>query len=155
MYCSSCGSALAQSLSYCNRCGAKVGGAKVDDAGQPPQWSPEPLINAITAVFVVGLGAIIGLMAVMRKVVGFDLNIILAITLLCFLLMLIVESVLIGLLLKVKRGAREASESERQKGQETNELGWTQARALAEPLPSVTEQTTRAFEPLYNERKST
>ena len=29
-----------------------------------------------------------------------------------------------------------------------------QARALTEPVPSVTEHTTRAFEPIYTERKS-
>lgn len=28
MYCSACGAAVAQSLSYCNRGGAKAGGAK-------------------------------------------------------------------------------------------------------------------------------
>ena len=34
------------------------------------------------------------------------------------------------------------------------ELDAAQARGLPEPVPSVTEHTTRAFEPVYNERTS-
>ena len=40
------------------------------------------------------------------------------------------------------------------KGQATRELDAAQARVLPEPVPSVTEHTTRAFEPIYNERTS-
>jgi hypothetical protein len=38
--------------------------------------------------------------------------------------------------------------------QVTKELDAAQPRALPEPVPSVTEHTTRTFEPLYSERKS-
>ena len=154
MYCSSCGSAVAQNLSYCNRCGAKVSGAKVDGVNKQAESFHESLVNAIAAVFVVGLGAIIGLMAVMKKVVGFDPGIILAITVLSFVLMLVVEGVLIGLLLNGRRGAREAGGTERLKEQTTRELEGARSLALPEPVPSVTEHTTRAFEPIYSERES-
>jgi len=40
------------------------------------------------------------------------------------------------------------------KGQATRELDEAQARALPEAVPSVTEHTTRAFEPSYIERKT-
>jgi hypothetical protein len=131
-----------------------VSGAKVDGGDEPAESFPVSLVNAMAAVFVVGLGAIIGLMAVMKKVVGFDPGIILVITLLSFLLMLVVEGVLIRLLLNGRRGAREAGATERLKEQTTRELGGAQARLLQEPAPSVTEHTTRAFEPIYSERKT-
>jgi hypothetical protein len=65
-----------------------------------------------------------------------------------------VEGVLIGLLLKGKRGAKEAGDAEGLKEQKTKELIEARARALPEPAPSVTEHTTRAFEPIYSERES-
>ena len=158
MYCSSCGSVVAQNLNYCNRCGAKVSGAKVDGIDKPVESPSEPLIiNAIAAVFIVGLGAIIGLMAVMKKVVGFDPGIILAVTVFCFMLMLVVEGVLMRSLLKGKRDAREAGDTGdtgRLNEQTTKELGEAQAQMLSEPVPSVTEHTTRSFEPVYIERQS-
>jgi hypothetical protein len=40
------------------------------------------------------------------------------------------------------------------KEQDTKELYQAQARVLAEPMPSVTEHTTRTFEPISSERKS-
>jgi predicted amidophosphoribosyltransferase len=70
MYCSSCGAAVSQDLSYCNRCGAKLNGVKGDSAIKLSEAKPESLINAIVAVFVCGLGAIIGLMAVMKAVLN-------------------------------------------------------------------------------------
>lgn len=154
MYCSSCGAAVAQNLSYCHRCGAKVIGATDESINQPAELFPESLVWAIVSVFIVGLGAIIGLMAVMKEVVGFNLSIILAVTVVSFLLMLAVEGVLIWLLLHGKKGAKEVNDAQRLKEQATKELGAAQPRALPDPVPSVTEHATRAFEPSYRERES-
>lgn len=154
MYCSTCGSAVSRDLSYCNRCGVKVTVADVDRTNKPAELSLDSLVQAIAAVFIVGLGVIIGLMAVMKKVVGVNEGIILTVMALCFLIMIGIESVLIWMLLSGRRGAKEARDTVRLKENQTNELGEAQARALAEPVPSVTEQTTRAFEPIYGERKS-
>jgi len=154
MYCSSCGVAVAQGLSYCNYCGAKLSGAKGDSLIKSSEVKPELLVSAMVALFILGLGAIAVLIGVMKEVAGFDLPILLAVTMFSFVLMLVVESVLIGLLLKGKRDAQEAGDTERLKEQTIKELGGAQARVLPEPVPSVTEHTTRAFEPIYNERKS-
>ena len=67
--------------------------------------------------------------------------------------MLVVEGVFIWQLLGRKRGNEEAADTVL-KEQTTKELREAQARALPEPMPSVTEHTTRAFEPIYSERKS-
>lgn len=154
MYCSSCGAAVAQGLSYCNFCGAKLGGAEGVGAVKSPDVKPELLVSAMVAVFVLGLLAIAVLVGVMRAVAGFDLPFLLAATVVSFALMLLVEGVLIGLLLKGRRGSKEAVGAVRPKEQTTKDLGEAKARALPEPLPSVTEHTTRTLEPVYGERQS-
>jgi hypothetical protein len=131
-----------------------VSGAKVDGSATPADSFAESLVNSMAAVFIVGLGVIVGLMAVMKKVVGFDLEVILAITVLSFALMLVVEVALIWLLLSGRRGVKAVGDTVQLKGQTTRELGEAQARVLTEPVPSVTEHATRAFEPIYSERQS-
>jgi ligand-binding sensor protein len=123
MYCSTCGVAVAQGLSFCNYCGAKLGGAKGESVGRPSEVKPELIVSAMVGLF-------------------------------SFMLMLVVEGVLIGLLLKGRRGAEGAGDAGRSKEQTTSELGEAQARALSEPVPSVTEHTTRILEPVYSERQS-
>jgi hypothetical protein len=150
MYCSSCGGSVAEGLSYCNRCGAKLNGAKSD--GQQSATLPESLIWAIVAVFVVGLGTTIGLMAVMKNELGFGQGLILTFSALSFLLMFAIEGVLIYLLMRGKHGAREQKESARLQVMPPKELNT--ARALVEPAPSVTENTTRTFDPIYRERET-
>jgi hypothetical protein len=70
MYCSFCGTALTAGLSYCNRCGAELGPDR--SAARPKEAPQESLVWAIVAVTVVGLGGIIGLMAVMKEVLHFN-----------------------------------------------------------------------------------
>ena len=154
MYCSSCGVAVAQGLSYCNHCGAKLGGAKADSVIKSSEAKPELLVSAMVGGFVLGLVAIAVLIGVLKAVAGFDIPILIAVTTFSFVLMLVVEGVLIGLLLKGRRGAKEAGDARRPAEQTTRELGEAQARVLPEPVPSVTEHTTRLFDPVYSERKS-
>ncbi len=154
MYCSSCGVAVTPGLSYCNYCGEKLSGAKSDSIIKSPEVRPETLVGAMVFTFVFGLGAITVLMGVMKAVLHFEVGQILAFTLLSFLIMLSLEGVFIRLLLRRKRGAEEAGDTVLLKGQATRELDAAQARVLPEPMPSVTEHTTRAFDPIYPERTS-
>ena len=154
MYCSSCGASVAQGLSYCNHCGATLSGAKGDTASKSSGVKPELLVSAMVGLFILGLVAIAVLIGVMKAVAGFDLPFLVVAMMFSFTLMLVVEGVLIGLLLKGKRGTKEAGDTGPLKDQKTKGLGEGQARALPEPAPSVTEHTTRAFEPAYSERKS-
>ena len=153
MYCSSCGVAVAQGLSYCNYCGAKLNAVKGEAPIKSPEVKPELLVSAMVMVFVFGLVAITLLMVVMKDVLG-NMGQVLFFTLLSFLIMLSIEGVIIRLLLRRKRETEEAGDTPRMKGQATKELDGAQARALPEPVSSVTEHTTRAFEPIYNERTS-
>jgi len=154
MYCPSCGVAVAQGLSYCNYCGAKLSGVRDDNIVKSPEVKPELLVSAMVAVFVLGLGAITLLMGVMKAVLRLNDGVILAFILLSFLIMLSIEGVLIRLLFSRKRSTDEAGNTVFLNGQTTKELDAARARALPEPVASVTEHTTRAFEPAYNERTS-
>lgn len=95
MYCSSCGVAVAQGLSYCNYCGAKLSGVKGDSVTKSSEVRPEYLVFAMMAVFVFGLAAITVLMGVMKTVLGLPVERILAFALLPFLFMVVLEGVFI------------------------------------------------------------
>jgi hypothetical protein len=119
-------------LSYCNHCGARLSEAK--------EVKPDNLLFFITAVFVFGLAAIMALMVAMKFVFGPEnLSLIIAFTLLSFLIMIAVEGVFIWKLLS------------RAKKQSANELGEAKARMLPEPGLSVTEHTTRTLETVDRE----
>ena len=154
MYCSACGLGVAQDLSYCKHCGAKLSGSKSDNVTKSSEVNPALLVSAMVGLFIFGLLASAVLIRVLKEVVGFDHNIILAVTVFSLMLLLGVEGVLIRLLFKGQKGAKEAGDTEWPKEQKTKELGEAQARVLPEPVPSVTEHTTRSFEPIYNEHKS-
>lgn len=154
MYCSSCGVAVAQGLSYCNYCGAKLNGEKGSLVKSTELRAESLIISAMVVLFIGGLLAITVLMGVMKAVLDLNTGQILAFTLLSFLIMLLIEGVLISRLLRRKRSVEEAGDTALSKGQVTKELDAAQARVLPEPVPSVTEQTTRLFEPIYSERKS-
>jgi hypothetical protein len=154
MYCSSCGVAVTQGLSYCNYCGEKLGGAKSDRIIKSPEVRPETLIGAMVFAFVFGLGAITVLMGVMKAVLQFGTGEILALTAVSFLILLSLEGVFIRLLLRRMRGAGEAGDTKLVKEQATRELDAAQARVLPEAMPSVTEHTTRTFDSIYSERTS-
>ena len=153
MYCSSCGVAVTQGLSYCNYCGEKLSGAKSDRIIKSPEVRPETLVGAMVCSFVFGLGAIAVLLGMMKAVLRLENGLILAFALLSFLIMLSLEGVFIRLLLRRNRGAEEAGDTVLLKGQPTRkELD--AARVLTEPMASVTEHTTRAFDPIYTDRTS-
>lgn len=154
MFCSSCGVAVAQGLSFCNYCGAKLSGAAVDNVVKSSGVKPELLVSAIAATFILGLIAIAVLIGALKVVAGLDLPFLLVAMMLSFLLMIVVEGVFIGLLLKGRREVKETGDPARLKEQTTKEIGEAQARLLPEVMSSVTEHTTRTFEPIYSKRES-
>src|SRR5690242_20730523 len=133
MYCSSCGMVVAQGLSYCNYCGAKLSGVKGDSIIKSPEVKPESLVWAMVAVLVFGFVAIVFLMMAM-KMVGLNVGQILAFTILSFLIMLLVEGVFTWQLLLRKRGPA-TGDIALSNAQTTKELNAAQARVLPEPMP--------------------
>lgn len=151
MYCSSCGVAVSQGRTYCNYCGSPLNGPKDNKSGEV---RTEFLVASMVMVFVFGLVAITMLIGVMKVMVDLNIGQILAFAMLCFLMLISIEGVLVRLLFRRRRDREEADDLVQLKSPATNELDIAHARALSEPVPSVTEHTTRAFEPIYNERTS-
>ena len=152
MYCSSCGKSVVPGLTYCNHCGAKLGGTQNQITVQTDHGT-NSLIWAIVGVFVFGLSVLIGLLAVMKKELQFDLGLLIFFSLLAFGLITAIEAVFVWMLFSRNRAANRARGIAEQRA--TKELDAAPVRMLAEPIPmpSVTEQTTRSFEPIYEERK--
>ena len=149
MYCSSCGVAVAQNLSYCNHCGAKLNRGESLTASS--DLKPQFLISAMVGTFICGLLVITVLMGVLRVILGLPVEGVLAIAIVPFLMMLILEGILLRLLSRTRQGEDEKRVLANQ--HVTNELDEARARLLSQPVASVTEHTTRAFDPIPIERK--
>ena len=151
MFCSTCGKGVVHGLAYCNHCGEKLLSGQ-NDLMKTSGASADSLVWAIVSVFVVGMGTIIGLMAVMKTKLLFDIGPILFFSILSFALMTLIETVFIWMLLSRNRRGAVMIEKRDDK-HATKELGAAPQRVLAEPFASVTEEATRAFEPIYEKRK--
>ena len=154
MYCPSCGTAVAHGLNYCKQCGVKLNGSVEEQLSKPAEPIPDSLVWAMVVVFIAGLGATIGLMAVMKQVLEFKPDYILAVLLMSFLLIFSIEGVFIWLLLSRRRGSKDAGDIRQLKEQLMKELG--ESRMASPPVPplSVSDNTTQSFDPVYSEPKS-
>src|SRR5688572_21805854 len=102
MHCSSCGSLVNKDLSYCSRCGAKVGGA-----GGLTEASFNTLVGSIVGLTIGGLGVIIGMMVVMKEVLGLSNEIIVPFIIAAFALLVSAEAVFIWLLVSHSRRSKK------------------------------------------------
>ena len=149
MYCSTCGGAVARGLSYCNKCGAKLNIS--ESLEETSGVRPNLLVTSMVATFIFGMVVITMLMGVLKVILGLNVEAVLGFGTIPFLLMLILEAVFMRLLLR-DRATSETNDKTLAKQQETNELDAARPCALHEPIPSVTEHTTRAFEPVHRDK---
>lgn len=150
MYCSTCGAAVADSLTYCNHCGARIVTSNSDKVATSRDALPGLLVASMMFTFIFGLLAIAVLLGVMKSALGFELGQLLAFAGLSFLILILLEGVFMRLLFRRNRGAEEQDRTESLPRHTTKELG-----APREPLSSVTDHTTRTFEPVYTNRNKT
>lgn len=150
MYCSSCGANVTQNLIYCNRCGAKLSDAAKNDDGKTSEISPNILVAAMVVTFVFGMVAIATFLSVAKS--GNPIAIV--VLALSFLLILVLEVVFLWMLLRSRKVGKKVSDTSQLNEQARTELYPAPARVLAEPIPSVTEQTTGLLEPIQRDRKS-
>jgi Na+-transporting methylmalonyl-CoA/oxaloacetate decarboxylase gamma subunit len=154
MYCSTCGTQSIQGLNYCNRCGATLN----TQALVVPSFSlskPSLILGGLVAfITLVGFGALVGGAGELARK-GFDHDSGMILLILGMATILIVDVLLLRLLSRIINASLQAG---------TNAPA-RQARELAEPVPtqrkldapnfdavaSVTENTTRTFEPVYRE----
>ena len=148
MYCSACGVAVNQGLTYCKNCGTKV---PREDERQPTQPKPESILAMMVATFVMGLLAICALITVL-KAVQFEFGPLMAITMLSFLIMLALEGVFIRLLFRGRLRDKD-KDATLVSSQPTRKQLEAQSQFPLQPVESVTEHTTRAFDPVLSERK--
>ena len=150
MYCSNCGVAVTENLSYCNHCGARISTSNIEKGAGSREIR---LVSAMVTTFVLGILAITVLLGVMKAVLGLEAGQILGFAVFSFLLMIFLEAVFLRLL--VRRNREERAATELSSGHSTRELGAPSVEALREPVSSVTDHTTRAFEPIYTNRNKT
>ncbi len=153
MFCSSCGTNVTPGLSYCNRCGTELS-AKDRKGDKLSDTALDSLVWAIAVVTIVGIGAVIGLMAVMKNVVHFSDTLITVFTSLTFLTFMGVDAVFIWVLLRSMLGGKKVGGLNRIKELTTKEIGEAKVRSLAEPAMTVTEHTTRTLDAAERQLKS-
>jgi hypothetical protein len=154
MYCSTCGVAVAQGLSYCNYCGAKLNETTAERPTKSSEATPQFLLSSMIALFVLGLVAITMLMGVMKVILGLPPERVLHLASLPFVVMLLLEGLCLKHLLQHNRTAKLRNAAPLLKDQDTKELDDTRERFIPGPAVSVTDHTTRTLEPVYNQRKS-
>lgn len=140
MYCASCGTPLTQGLIYCNRCGANLREHKETKVG-----AISAFLTAITLIGVAGLGIMLGGALVLRKEAGLGQELVGVFMLFTFLIVALTEFMLVRNLSKL------TSSTEQPKYLPAphiapQDLRLPHATPLGEPVPSVTDNTTRTLE---------
>lgn len=150
MYCHACGIALTQQTKYCNRCGAQL--IVQDQTGEvkPSEKRLDEYLDGLFWITFFGIGFIFGGMVVMKKVGLSDLFI-LAYLLISSIAFLINFGLSLWGALRIVRTSREQKAIDQRK---TGELDPITPRGALGPASSVTEHTTRSFEPLPVQTKT-
>ena len=153
MYCSACGSPITPGLSFCNRCGMSL----KERGGESK--SPLPVIALVLGMVVVALsamGMLLGGSIVLKTEGQFGEELIVLFMFLTLLITTFTEIFLYRQLSRITTqpklpAAMPLAAPVSLPTQPAAEYYAPQPRSLAEPLPSVTENTTRTLEYQRNE----
>ena len=145
MYCQSCGTALATQMKYCNRCGANLVTTKDEDRLKLFETRMDSEMEGLFWITVLGLGLILGGIALLKKV-QLSETLIVAYMILSSLAFVAYFGLGVWQVRRLNRSSKEASGSVQLEGQDTNELGPAKAWLTIEAGSSVTEQTTRGLD---------
>ena len=149
MYCPSCGVTLAQGLRFCNYCGARLNPS--NPGSEAREVKPETLIGAMAVVFVFGLAAVSLLILLLSESVHLAAGQIMGFAGFSLLILVALEAVFITLLFRRRPRTKETNEPNQLQKPINKDLHAMPDR-MSEPVPSVTEHTTRAFDPVYSEQ---
>ncbi len=147
MFCSNCGTPHTQGLSYCNRCGADLREKK--ESGNTAAITA--MLTAITTLGLVGLGIMLMGAIVLRRKANLDQELIGVFMLFTFLIVSVTEFMLVKNLSKLTSW-HESKKYLPPPQTPTNELRLPAASPLGEPVPSVTENTTRTLDYVRREQ---
>jgi predicted nucleic acid-binding Zn ribbon protein len=146
MYCPACGTPMADGLSYCNRCGMNL-----KERTEPRTGAIAAFLTAITLIGVIGLGIMLGGALTLSKEAHLGEDVVGLFMLMTFAMTALIEFLLGRQLSKITGSSERKTRNLRQPPAMQNELGPAQPRTLPEPIPSVTENTTRTLEYSRNE----
>ena len=151
MYCQTCGNAIAHKTKYCNRCGAQlVPAGEVSPEKTPAEKRLDDYLDGLFWISVFGLGFIIGGTVVLSKI-GVRDFIVLGYAVLSTIVFLINFGFSLWGTLSIMRSSKDGKLT-MQPGHETRELGPPKIDPMPIPVTSVTENTTRSFEPLEHKQ---
>ena len=154
MYCPSCGTELTQELSYCNRCGANL-----KPLSDPSSVPPTKLVGAAWAISLAiaivtlgGFGMIFGLvMALITRGISLSAGG-MGLIFLLSLIILAIDWLLVrqmSRVLDMPRLSGDVTPAKKPSDKSVPQIG-----APREPVSSVTDHTTRTFEPIRRERET-
>jgi hypothetical protein len=146
MYCANCGTQLVQGLSYCNRCGFNL-----REKAEANKGSVTPFLTSITLIGMFGLAIMLGGAIALRKEAGLSQELIGVFMLFTFLIVSCTEFMLIRNLSRLLN-AKEDEHRSQPALPVHQDLRLPQASNLGEPVPSVTENTTRTLEYVRREQ---
>jgi hypothetical protein len=142
MYCSGCGTPIAGGLSFCNRCGTSL-----KERGESKIGPITAFLTAIIVLGIVGLGIMLGGALSLKDGAHLSDDMVGVFMLLTFLLVGTVEVFLCRQLSRLTSGSEKRKPlAAPLQSATSNELRAAQPRSLHEPLPSVTENTTRTLQ---------
>ncbi|HXI25347.1 MAG TPA: hypothetical protein VNG71_15895 [Pyrinomonadaceae bacterium] len=122
------------------------------DEHRPAEPKPENIMIMMVMMFVFGMVATSILLATLKGVLHFEFGPLMAITMLSFLIMIVMEGVFIRLLFRGRTRDKDKDATLISAQPTIKELE-AQSQFPLQPVGSVTEHTTRAFDPVYSERK--
>ena len=145
MFCIACGTPLAAGLSYCNRCGTSL-----KEAAASKTIPITAFLTAITLLGLMGLGIMLGGALTLKKEANLDEALIGFFMLFTFLIVAVTEVLLIRQLSKLTNAQERKTVEPPPQFIPQPHLHAAPLRTLPEPIPSVTENTTRTLEYEHN-----
>ncbi|HEX8137368.1 MAG TPA: zinc ribbon domain-containing protein [Pyrinomonadaceae bacterium] len=150
MYCSFCGTESTPGLNYCNRCGASLGTQELATTFIGLAKPTFILSICATLITLFGFLALIkGAAELARNEFGKDP--VMAMIIFGMMTILIIDIMLIRQVSRLVTASIESSGLKRPKPLGQPKQTSRQLNAHHEPIQSVTENTTRTFEPVYRE----
>jgi predicted nucleic acid-binding Zn ribbon protein len=141
MYCVTCGTPLAPGLSYCNRCGASL-----KERSDSKSGAIIAFLTAITLIGISGLGIMLGGTMALKREANLSQELVGIFMLFTFLIVCITEILLVRQLSRLTGSNEQKRVDVPPHFVAPPEFRPVQPRTLAEPIPSVTENTTRTLE---------
>jgi hypothetical protein len=141
MYCVSCGTPLSTGLSYCNRCGANL-----KDRSELKSKAIPAFLTAITVIAVIGLAIMLGGALKLKQEAEMGPEVVGFFMLFTFIIVSVTEVLLVRQLSRMTGTVEHNQYEPTPQFVSTPEVHSLPHRAAEEPIPSVTENTTRTLE---------